>query len=212
MLCATFFSIISTMSENSLTRFLSSPWSSVKILVPALAVEVYLHNRVWPKHSLRQITLYLALINTYWFATTFNFSFLETPFLVGMQSVDKQQNAYCGRHRFNWINKMELLVSVVGLDLFCEWRQRILDRNGFVDTFLSTAIAFPIVSMAVQGAYLLPRMNERARIIEPISNDKELYEKDRVFPSVHRAYIGFESLKVVGLAVAGIRFGKMLTI
>ncbi|KAL0088385.1 hypothetical protein J3Q64DRAFT_1673935 [Phycomyces blakesleeanus] len=200
------------MSDSCCTRFLSSPMSSVKILLPSVAIQALLHNKLWPTQSLRQITLYLALLNTYWFATTFNFSFLETPFLVCLPTVNKKQRTDCGRHRFNWLNKMEIFVSVLGLDLFCEWRKRILDHNGFVDVFLSSAVLLPVLATAVQGAYLLPKINERARLIEAVPTTDDLYEKDRIFPNAHRAYIGFEGLKVIGLAVAGIRFGKMLTI
>ena len=35
--------------------------------------------------------------------------------------------------------------------------------------------------------------------------------EDRAFSAAHCVYIGFEVAKVTGLAVAGLRFGKMLT-
>ncbi|KAF7720749.1 hypothetical protein EC973_006163 [Apophysomyces ossiformis] len=196
------------MPESRCVRFLADPWSAAKVALPAVAVEAVLHYKVWPKSSLRHLTLYLALINTYWFATTFNFSFLETPFLLEASNLNERQKADCGRHRFNWWNKMEILVGVVSLDLFCEWRKRILDNNGFVDWCLTTAIAAPAVATAAQAAYLLPKLNERAKRAEKTG---ESYD-NVVFPQMHRGYIGFEGLKVAGLAVAGLRFGKMLTV
>jgi hypothetical protein len=92
------------------------------------------------------------------------------------------------------------------LDLFCEWRKRIIDNNGYVDGCLSKAIWIPATVTAIQAVYLLPMLNKKAKqITQQNLNDGTL-------PKVHRAYVGFESLKIFGLAVAGLRFGKMLTL
>lgn len=92
------------------------------------------------------------------------------------------------------------------MDLFCEWRKRIIDNNGFVDGYLSKAIYIPVTVTAIQAAYLLPTLNKKAKEI------KATNQEDATFSKAHRAYIGFESVKIVGLAVAGLRFGKMLTL
>jgi hypothetical protein len=100
------------------------------------------------------------------------------------------------------------VVGVLGLDLFCEWRKRIIDNNGFIDGCLSKAVWIPATVTAIQAAYLLPLLNKQAKQITTGEQDAQ----QTGFPKAHRAYIGFESVKIVGLAVAGLRFGKMLTL
>ncbi|KAI8637223.1 hypothetical protein BD408DRAFT_424898 [Parasitella parasitica] len=187
-------------------RFLEDPLSAVKVLVPSVAIEVLLHKKLWQKTSLRDLTLYLAIVNTYWFATTLNLSFLETPLFLQSPHLSDQQKLDCGRQRFNWLNKIEIMVGVFGLDLYCEWRKRIIDNHGFVDGCLAKAIWIPATVTAIQAAYLLPTLNKKAKQIDRTGHE------DEQFPKAHRAYIGFETVKIVGLAVAGLRFGKMLTL
>ncbi|KAL0142536.1 hypothetical protein V8B55DRAFT_1499004 [Mucor lusitanicus] len=184
-----------TSFSNCCARFLEDPLAAVKVLVPSVAIEIVLHKKLWQKTSLRDLTLYLAIVNTYWFATTLNLSFLETPLFCN-----------CGRQRFNWLNKIEIVVGVLGLDLYCEWRKRIIDNNGFVDGVLARSIWIPATVTAIQAVYLLPTLNKKAKQIDRTGHE------DEQFPKAHRAYIGFETVKVVGLAVAGLRFGRMLTL
>lgn len=99
----------------------------------------------------------------------------------------------------------KIIIGVLGLDLFCEWRKRIIDNNGYVDGYLSKAIWIPAAVTAIQAVYLLPTLNKKAKLIKQGAEPAD-------FPKTHRAYIGFESVKLVGLAVAGLRFGKMLTL
>ncbi|KAI8374427.1 uncharacterized protein BYT42DRAFT_594529 [Radiomyces spectabilis] len=193
-------------------RFITDPWAAAKVLVPSVAIEVVLHNKVWQKCSLRHLTLYLALINTYWFASTINLSFLESPLIMHIPTMDEKQKTECGRYRFNWLNKFEIMLGVLSLDLFCVWRERILDNNGFVDRCLYQAVLVPALITGAQAAYLLPKLNERAQLVSKGAATTDDLYKDKVFPKAHRAYIGFETAKVVGLAVAGLRFGRMLTI
>ncbi|GAA5802137.1 hypothetical protein EDC94DRAFT_659762 [Helicostylum pulchrum] len=190
--------------SNCCTRFLEDPLAAVKVLVPSVAIEVILHKKLWQKASLRDLTLYLAIVNTYWFATTLNLSFLESPLCLQSNHLSEQQKLDCGRQRFNWLNKIEIAVGVLGLDLFCEWRKRIIDNNGYVDSWLSKAIWIPATVTVIQAAYLLPTLNRKAKQVRPAN--------DTCLPKAHRAYIGFETVKIVGLAVAGLRFGKMLTL
>ena len=90
------------------SRFIDDPWASIESrFVPSVAIEILLHHKVWEKSTLRQLTLYLAMVNTYWVATTVNLSFLETPLMLEIPHLNKEQKADCGRHRFNWLNKME---------------------------------------------------------------------------------------------------------
>lgn len=98
------------------------------------------------------------------------------------------------------------MVGVLGLDLYCEWRKRIIDNNGFVDGYLAKSIWIPVTVTAIQAVYLLPILNKKAKQIDRTSHE------DEQFPKAHCAYVGFETVKVVGLAVAGLRFGKMLTL
>lgn len=92
---------------------------------------------------------------------------------------------------------------MVSLDLYCVWRQKIIDRGGFVDKVLVAATLVPPAIVLFQSVYLLPALNDRA---EKVIKDVPLEPS-----SVHKQYIGFEVVKVVGLAVAGLRFGKLLT-
>ncbi|KAI8981456.1 hypothetical protein BDB01DRAFT_723873 [Pilobolus umbonatus] len=189
---------------NCCASFLENPWSAVKVLVPSVAIEIILHKKLWEKTSLRDLTLYLAIVHTYWFATTLNLSFLETPlFLPSFHLTDKQK-LDCGRQRFNWLNKLEIAVGVLSLDLFCEWRMRIIDHDGYVDKYLATVIVIPAAITAIQAVYFLPALNKKAKQIN--------YGGDPTFPKAHRVYIGLETMKVTGLALAGLRFGKMLTL
>ena len=94
--------------SNYCTNLLDDPLGAVKVLVPSVAIEVLLHKNVWQKTSLRDLTLYLALVNTYWFATSLNLSFLETPLFMQSPHLNDQQKEDCGRHRFSWLNKMEV--------------------------------------------------------------------------------------------------------
>lgn len=94
------------------------------------------------------------------------------------------------------------------MDLYCEWRKRIMDHNGFVDLCLSKAVIAPVLISAVQSAYLLPKASECCR-------DRQIAgvrDSSKQKCNIHRAYVGFEAAKLVGVAVAGLRFGKMLTV
>lgn len=93
---------------NCCARFLEDPLAAAKVLVPSVAVEVILHKKFWQKATLRDLTLYLAIVNTYWFATTLNLSFLETPLCLQSNHLSEQQKLDCGRQRFNWLNKIEV--------------------------------------------------------------------------------------------------------
>ncbi|KAG2184809.1 hypothetical protein INT43_000722 [Umbelopsis isabellina] len=203
------------MSSNtsSVSKFLLDPWSPAKVAVPSIIVQAIIHRTVLEKLPIRTLTLWLSLTNTYWFATTLSHSFLDTPIKQYAPNVDKEQSTNIGRHIFSWLNKLEasysfhgrghVAVGVVSLDLFCVWRQKIIDRGGFVDKALVAATLVPSAIVILQSAYLLPTLNERA--------DKLIKGQSLEPSSVHKQYIGFEAVKVVGLAVAGIRFGKLLT-
>ncbi|CDS04464.1 hypothetical protein LRAMOSA07171 [Lichtheimia ramosa] len=194
--------------SSALSQFLTDPWSTLKVLAPSVAVEVILHKQVWQKASLRDLTLCLALVNAYWLGTTLNVSFFETPLLCQVPGLDERQQAEIARHRYGWINKAELVIGVVSLDLYCEWRKRIMDHNGFVDLCLSKAVIAPVLISAVQSAYLLPKASECCR-------DRQIAgvrDNSKQKCNIHRAYVGFEAAKLVGVAVAGLRFGKMLTV
>ncbi|KAI9483277.1 MAG: hypothetical protein EXX96DRAFT_136518 [Benjaminiella poitrasii] len=195
--------------SNCCAHLLEDPMTSVKVLVPSVAIEVILHKKIWQKTSLRTLTLCLAGINAYWFATTLNWSFLETPFFLKSPHLTDEQKIGYGRQRFNWLNKIEIAVTVLGLDLYCEWRKRIIDNNGYIDACLARSIWIPATVTAIQAVYLLPKLNEKAKqnTLTTTVNDK-----CAAFPKSHRAYIGFEAVKLTGLAVAGLRFGRMLTL
>jgi hypothetical protein len=65
---------------------------------------------------------------------------------------------------------------------------------------LSAAIWAPVAVTALQAAVILPRVNKQ----------KPFAAGDGPKPIC--AYVGFETVKFAGLAVAGLRFGKMLII
>ncbi|KAI8889697.1 hypothetical protein K501DRAFT_266865 [Backusella circina FSU 941] len=174
-----------------------------KVLIPSVALEVLLHYKVWEKTSLRKLTLGLALVNTYWLATTLNLSLLVSPLLLkeaAKSEADAEEKLKCGAEHFNILNKLEIPIAVLGLDLYCEWRKRIIDNNGFVDNCLAAAIWAPVLVTAVQAAVILPKVNKQ----------KTFTAEDGPKPVC--AYVGFEAVKFAGLAVAGLRFGKMLII
>lgn len=94
--------------SNACTNFLEDPKAALKVLVPSVAIEVILHKKLWQKTSLRDLTLYLALVNTYWFATSLNLNFLEAPAFLQLPHLTEQQKLECGRQRYSWLNKIEV--------------------------------------------------------------------------------------------------------
>ncbi|KAL9552895.1 hypothetical protein PS6_004205 [Mucor atramentarius] len=196
---------------NKVSEFLLDPWSTVKVVVPSAAVQVLIHQTCLKKASLRELTLGLTLLNAIWFATTLNMSYIETPLLANVPSLDDSQKLDVGRHRFNWINKIEATVSLLSLDLSLNWNERIARHDGFVDNVLKTAALAPIAITVAQSVYFLPRFNKRAELVaKGGATAKELWDKDPFFLKGHRAYITLDTLKISALAVAGLRFGLML--
>lgn len=94
--------------QSKVSKFLLDPWSTVKVVLPAAAIQAVIHNTVLKKASLREVTLGLTLLNAFWFATTLNLSYIETPLLANVPSLDEWTKLDVGRHRFNWINKIEV--------------------------------------------------------------------------------------------------------
>lgn len=96
-------------SPSKVSKFLLDPWSTAKVVVPSAAIQLILHKTVISKTTLRELTLGLTLLNAIWFATTLNLSYLETPLLANVPSLDEWQKLDVGRHRFSWINKIEVI-------------------------------------------------------------------------------------------------------
>ena len=94
--------------SSCLSRFVTDPWSSLKVVIPSVAIEVVLHKKVWEKTSLRHLTLYLTMLNVYWFSSSLNFSFFETPLLCQVPSLDQRQKGDLARHRLGLMNKLEV--------------------------------------------------------------------------------------------------------
>ncbi|KAG1053376.1 hypothetical protein G6F43_004542 [Rhizopus delemar] len=197
--------------QSRVSKFLLDPWSTAKVVVPSAAIQLILHKTVVNKFSLRELTLGLTLLNAIWFATTLNMSYIETPLLANVPSLDEWQKLDVGRHRFNWINKIEATVSLVSLDLFLNWHSRIIKHNGFIDHALKAAVIAPIAITAIQSVYFLPRLNKRAvQVSRGETTTKELWDHDPFFLKGHRGYITLDTIKISALAVAGLRFGLML--
>jgi hypothetical protein len=95
-------------TTNKVSRFLLDPWSTAKVVLPSAAVQLVIHQTVLKKASLRELTLGLTLLNAIWFATTLNLSYIETPLLANVPSLNEETKLDVGRHRFNWINKIEV--------------------------------------------------------------------------------------------------------
>lgn len=95
-------------TTNKVSQFLLDPWSTAKVVLPSAAAQIIIHQTVLKKASLRELTLGLTLLNAIWFATTLNMSYIETPLIANVPSLDDNQKLDVGRHRFNWINKIEV--------------------------------------------------------------------------------------------------------
>ncbi|KAI7903199.1 uncharacterized protein BX663DRAFT_507823 [Cokeromyces recurvatus] len=198
-------------NNNKVSKFLLDPWSTVKVVLPSAAVQLVIHQTLFKKASLRELTLGLTLLNTIWFATTLNLSYLETPLVVNVPSLNEVTKLDVGRHRFNWINKIEATVSLISLDLYLSWNERIINHNGFVDNTLKLATLAPVAITVFQSLYLLPKFNRRAaKVIQGEATAKEIWDHDPFFLKGHRAYITLDTVKIAALAVAGLRFGLML--
>ncbi|GAA5813925.1 hypothetical protein MFLAVUS_007414 [Mucor flavus] len=197
--------------QSKVSKFLLDPWSTAKVVLPAAAIQVVIHQTGLKKASLRELTLGLTLLNAIWFATTLNLSYIETPLLANVTSLDEWTKLDVGRHRFSWINKIEAAASVIGLDLFLSWNQRILNHHGYVDNTLKAAIIAPVAITVIQSLYFLPRFNKRAALVaKGEATAQQLWDRDPFFLKGHRAYIALDTLKISCLAVAGLRFGLML--
>lgn len=94
--------------QSKVSKFLLDPWSTAKVVLPCAAMQIVVHNTCLKHSNLRELTLGLTLINTFWFATTLNLSYLETPLLANVPSLDEWTKLDVGRHRFNFINKIEV--------------------------------------------------------------------------------------------------------
>lgn len=94
--------------QSKVSKFLLDPWSTAKVVLPAAAIQVVIHQTGLKKASLRELTLGLTLLNAIWFATTLNLSYIETPLLANVTSLDEWTKLDVGRHRFSWINKIEV--------------------------------------------------------------------------------------------------------
>ncbi|CEI86832.1 hypothetical protein RMCBS344292_01260 [Rhizopus microsporus] len=198
-------------SPSKVSKFLLDPWSTAKVVVPSAAIQLILHKTVISKTTLRELTLGLTLLNAIWFATTLNLSYLETPLLANVPSLDEWQKLDVGRHRFSWINKIEAAVSLISLDMFLNWNGRIIKHNRFVDNALKAAVIAPVAITVIQSVYFLPRLNKRAAQVSRAEvTTKELWDRDPFFLKGHRGYIALDTIKVSALAVAGLRFGLML--
>ncbi|CAO3674815.1 unnamed protein product [Rhizopus stolonifer] len=198
-------------SQSKVSKFLLDPWSTAKVVLPSAAIQLILHKTVVNKSSLRELTLGLTLLNAIWFATTLNMSYIETPLLANVPSLDEWQKLDVGRHRFNWINKVEATVSLVSLDLFLNWHGRISQHNGFVDCTLKAAAIAPVAITVIQSLYFLPRLNKRAiQVSQGQVTTQQLWERDNFFLKGHRGYIALDTIKIGCLAVAGLQFGLML--
>ncbi|KAI8978041.1 hypothetical protein BDB01DRAFT_837484 [Pilobolus umbonatus] len=198
-------------TPSKLSNYLLDPWSTVTVLVPSAAIQVLLHKTVLKDASLRELTLGLTLINTFWFGITLATKFLETPLLANVPSLNEWQKLDVGRHRFSLLNKVEIIGSIIGIDLFCTWTHRILKYDGYVSNLLKVAVIAPIATTAIQTLCILPGVNKRAvKVVKGEQTTRELWEKDPFFLRGHRAYITLETIKLSALAVAGLKFGTML--
>lgn len=97
--------------QSKVSKFLLDPWSTAKVVLPAAAIQIVLHQTSLKKASLRELTLGLTLLNAFWFATSLNLSYIETPLLANVPSLDEWTKLDVGRHRFNWINKIEVNIK-----------------------------------------------------------------------------------------------------
>ncbi|KAI8891256.1 hypothetical protein K501DRAFT_327873 [Backusella circina FSU 941] len=191
-------------SHDSCAQALADPMTVVKVLVPSVAIEAVVHHQVWKYASTRTLTLGLALLNTYWFATSFNMTALVSPLYIKCKNDASklEETKECSRHHFNLLNKLEIPLAVLGLDLFLEWRQRLVAKNTLLDNCLVAAVSAPLIITALQSGVILPKMNKKAK--EPAAQG-DVCQKPAC------CYFGFEAVKFAGLAVAGLRFGNMLT-
>ncbi|OBZ87014.1 hypothetical protein A0J61_04934 [Choanephora cucurbitarum] len=198
-------------TTNKISNFLLDPWGTAKVVLPSAALQVVLHQTVMKKASLRELTLGLTLLNAIWFATSLNLNFLETPLLANVPSLDDWNKLDVGRHRFSLINKIEGAVSLLSLNVFLHWNERIVRHDGYVDNLLKAASLAPIAITVIHSVYLLPKFNRRAEeVAQGGPTAQELWEKDPFFLKGHRSYIAFDTIKISALAVAGLRYGLML--
>ncbi|OZJ06253.1 hypothetical protein BZG36_00796 [Bifiguratus adelaidae] len=185
--------------QSSISRFLLDTSAPVKVLVPTLIIQAILHPRL-QKLDFKTLNLVLYTHHAVWFSVVTAIGFLEAPIKFEAPTVTREQLLDVGRHVFSALNKAEVLLSVVGLDLFYIWRQHVNNMGLKVNKVMMTATLVPAaLSLLWQAGYTLPRLMKRAGV--------QVKGKQVEESQVHLVHVVTEIIKLGGLAVAGLRYG-----
>jgi uncharacterized membrane protein len=122
-----------------------------------------------------------------WLGMTAAISFLEAPLKFRAPGVTRQIGLGIGLLVFHALNRVELALAVVIVVAFVV---------GALPVGVVVAVVTAVAALAVQLLVLRPRLDRRA--------DKVLAGLDAPRPRSHYAYIGFEVVKEIALAVSGI--------
>ncbi|KAI8882001.1 hypothetical protein K501DRAFT_286066 [Backusella circina FSU 941] len=136
-------------------------------------------------------------------------SYIETPLLANVPSLDEWKKLDVGRHRFSWISKIEAVASILSASLYFNWHHRIVTNNGFIDSILKGAVLAPIIITTVQSIYFVPHFLKLANSVDQGEVTAQALWSTSLFQR-HRQYIALDTVKVTCLGLAGWRFGKML--
>jgi hypothetical protein len=122
-----------------------------------------------------------------WLGMVLAISFLEAPLKFRAPNVTLQIGLSIGRLVFRALNTVEVGFALVIAAIAV---------SGPTPASVGAAFAVAIAALAIQVIALRPRLTRRS--------DQVLAGSDGPRSRAHYVYIGFEAVKVVGLAVAGI--------
>ncbi|KAI8089793.1 uncharacterized protein BX664DRAFT_333900 [Halteromyces radiatus] len=189
-------------------HFLRDPYSTVKIILPAAAVQALAHCKVWNNTASRALAVGVLVTTMGRLALNVHLSWVEGPILRHLPFLTDNQQLMLKDYRMSMISKLDVVSAMVSLDIFYIY----YNRPGVnVPPCVTTLMVVPAAITALQGICLLPNYHRQvARVHDGKSSAADLLA-DSSFVNRHRVFLGLDFLKVSCLALAGLRFSCMLS-
>lgn len=138
---------------------------------------------------MKKLNVYAIVLSLIWAGMLLGISFLEAPVKFTAPSLTLSVGLDVGRHVFQAFNKVEIVFGTLALILLLRTELTFLNKSLF---------ATILIMLLLQCFWLLPALDERALII--IAGGTPVGES-----SLHNWYILFDTLKVIGLIVIGVK-------
>ncbi|KAI8070756.1 hypothetical protein BC940DRAFT_295483 [Gongronella butleri] len=191
-----------------LDKFLLDPLSTLKVAVPGGAISAALHTQFWTKKSTRCVAVGLFAMTVGRLVLNVHMGIIETQILRALPCVDNNQKLQLADYRRSWFNKLDVLTSIVSLDLFYIFYNRSTTN---VSHCLTVAVAAPVAITALQVFCFYPNYQRQVADVHAKKTSADDLFSDKSFVTRHRIFHGLDFVKVSCLAVAGLRLGCMLS-